>query len=222
MFGWIVLVFGGDDFVGGFRRTTLIHCFCFSLLLISGIFELTLSSTVNVANEPIVEDEDYSMVNLLPSFKTLMFWRTDRYDTDTPTIEELPKSDQVVYQINDVTPEKIIHKSASPTTVIKQPASALRENVRNNFEPIVNSVHSVQNSEKNSVKSVVIEKLNAYPVARNRVCHSCNKEFIFQDETEEYRQRIEYIKGQILTKLGLKEPPQLHSQPDIEFINKCK
>src|SRR5699024_7514120 len=50
----------------------------------------------------------------------------------------------------------------------------------------------------------------------NRICHSCAKES-FMDVDEEYRQRIEYIKEQILSKLGLSEPPQLHQMPDIDY-----
>lgn len=76
-------------------------------------------------------------------------------------------------------------------------------------------------------------KMDAFPVfpikkkfstktisSGKRVCHSCGNDY-YGDSDEEYRQRIEYIKGQILTKLGMKEPPQLRKFPDIDY-NVCE
>ena len=55
--------------------------------------------------------------------------------------------------------------------------------------------------------------LKASPVSVRRsvskTCHSCNKDKQSISDKDEYNQRLEYIKHQILSKLGLSEAPKL-------------
>lgn len=152
----------------------------------------------NNNNSQYNNDGEYSIANFLPSFtKSLLFWR---------------QSDSSA---------NISQKSVNPTPIITREIS---------HSPVITSA-ALMDDSLSPYNNQSMMMINTYPstttilpdLNRNRQCFSCqnNGDYMYQDSNEEYRQRIEFIKEQILNKLGLKEPPKLPNQPDIDLINMC-
>ncbi|XP_075586595.1 uncharacterized protein LOC124500482 isoform X1 [Dermatophagoides farinae] len=150
----------------------------------------------NNNNSQYNNDGEYSIANFLPSFtKSLLFWR---------------QSDSSA---------NISQKSVNPTPIITREIP---------HSPVITSAALIDDS-LSPYNNQSMMMINTYPstttilpdLNRNRQCFSCqnNGDYMYQDSNEEYRQRIEFIKEQILNKLGLKEPPKLPNQPDIDLIN---
>ncbi|KPM03639.1 hypothetical protein QR98_0020720 [Sarcoptes scabiei] len=189
------------------------------------------------------------MANLLPSFKTLLFWRNDRGNSDSegPKIEALPKSDQVEYHVNDET------ISSRPITIDQQHSNDFGHRSDENSPMRMRSVEQHQNRQLDyhhhlpqshsfhridpkmmtivlNNRSGMLERPNhftpAQSIASKQACYGCDQSsdlrIKLNDINDEYQQRIEFIKEQILNRLGLKEPPKLKVQPDFELINHCK
>lgn len=111
--------------------------------------------------------------------------------------------------------------------------SNLIDSFKSIFYEVTSSSNEVDNSESNDVPNFVFtansasisnRRKNAMSFTNhlkdNRVCHSCTKtsnQLSALSEAEEIRQRIEYIKLQILNRIGLKEPPKLRDHPDIDL-----
>lgn len=147
------------------NRVSVLVCL---LILVLNLFSfLHLSS---ISSTHALEEDEYSVTSLLPSFKTLMFWRTEEKKVGEP-IHPLPKLEM-----------KQVH---TPLTWWQSGADAKQ-----------------RPSDKD-----------------NRICHSCGENSVLVNEKEEYRQRIEFIKEQILTRLGMKRPPRLRPDIDLSLCN---
>lgn len=171
MFGWLLAT----------TKHSAIRLCLFALFI-----QLLFTTLPLVVGAHETEESGYSVANLLPSFKTLLFWRVDR-TSDTEQLVEA-EAEKVTYQVSDSGGDGLDSESKAP--------DPSRERFR--------------------------KKLQLSPFRDNRICHSCAKEeFSGDSDDEEYRLRIEYIKGQILTRLGMKEPPQVQSRPPIDY-SMCK
>ncbi|KAH9422402.1 hypothetical protein DERP_003078 [Dermatophagoides pteronyssinus] len=153
------------------------------------------SSSSNSGNE-------YSITNFLPSFSTLLFWRQPESSLKINNQKQSVQQQQQQQPI--VTRE--IHQQ------LPAMSAALVDDDRHSSN---NDQDLIINTSPSPPSTMIVTNSN-----RNRYCHSCsNGDYMYQDNDEEYRQRIEFIKVQILNKLGLKEPPKFANQPDIDLIN---
>nr|XP_027202078.1 putative uncharacterized protein DDB_G0282499 [Dermatophagoides pteronyssinus] len=155
----------------------------------------------NGNNSSSSNSNEYSITNFLPSFSTLLFWRQPE---SSLKINNQKQSVQQQQQQPIVTRE--IHQQ------LPAMSAALVDDDRHSSN---NDQDLIINTSPSPPSTMIVTNSN-----RNRYCHSCsNGDYMYQDNDEEYRQRIEFIKVQILNKLGLKEPPKFANQPDIDLIN---
>lgn len=206
MFAFILSSCTGGAFIS--KRLPLYVCF-FVLLL--NAFTSLHPSTFAVANA--LEEEEYSVSSLVLAFKNLKFWSIYRPAEEPKPIEE---TEPTQYEVND-------DKEMPP-----EEAESLPTQNSNTFSQLMTNSEtlppaSLENlwTERPKVPNALHFSKKMTTSKDNRICHSCSKGELFVDEDDEYRQRIEFIKEQILTRLGMKRPPNLHSQPDIDF-GMCK
>ncbi|KAI2805392.1 hypothetical protein BLOT_004388, partial [Blomia tropicalis] len=221
-----------------YHLTTLLLCVI--LLTVNAFSFLSQSS---ISSTYALEEEEYSVASLLPSFKTLLFWRADDSKVQVDSVDTLPvivgsdsgqssasssSAVHVQYEVNDVVVAKPIDQSSSSSS--STAAAAIASSiVVHTSDVVLDHKKRVPDTIGESIvyESVKRLKVNDGPANKrgptsrdkdNRICHSCARNDLFDlDEDEEYRQRIEYIKEQILTRLGMKRPPLLRPQPDIDL-----
>lgn len=180
-------------------------------MLLLNTFTSLHPSTSAVVNA--LEEEEYSVSSLVLAFKNLKFWSIYRPSEEPKPIEE---TEPTKYEVNDV-------KEAPP-----EEAELLPAQNSNTFSQSMTKSETLPAASLENLWTETPKVANAFHFSKklsntkdNRICHSCGKSEHFVDEDEEYRQRIEFIKEQILTRLGMKRPPNLRSQPDID-LGMCK
>lgn len=156
------------------------------------VSELSLLSAVNMHWKPSL---------CLASLLVIACLRT----TDSYIVVEPERSDQIL--INSLIDNKQLESNALSVDS-GPPSDKLSENQTSNTSQTVSSLW-LRESPVSAKRS-----------QRTKSCNSCAKEKESVSPRDEYIQRLEYIKHQILSKLGLSEAPKL-LQKNFDSYN-CK
>lgn len=195
-------------------------------VLLFNTFTSLHPSAVSVAIA--LEEEEYSVSSLVLAFKNLKFWSIYRPSEEPKPIEETEPTQYVVGN-DDKETSPLRPAEAAATATTTKDSNTLSQPIVTNSETLPSSGTISQAAMPESLQTESPKATNAIYFAKkmlaskdNRIasshCSNCaSKSEFLVDEDEEYRQRIEFIKEQILTRLGMKRPPKLCSQPNIDL-----
>ncbi|KAH9394322.1 hypothetical protein TYRP_004373 [Tyrophagus putrescentiae] len=186
---------------GVFFTKRLLLCLCMFVLLFNTFTSLH-PSAVSVASA--LEEEEYSVSSLVLAFKNLKFWSIYRPSEEPKPIEETEPTQYVVGN-DDKETSPLRPAEAAATATTTKDSNTLSQPIVTNSETLPSSGTISQAAMPESLHTESPKATNAIYFAKKMLAN------------EEYRQRIEFIKEQILTRLGMKRPPKLCSQPNIDL-----